>query len=83
MQVWVALTQSFTSAQQAFSLSHPPASARGHPPPPDTQLTTVELGLKHDKGLKRGDVTCDSGWALTKIISEPSAILGRYDPFIL
>lgn len=42
----------------------------------------VELGLKRDKGFKR-DVTCGSDWALTKIISEPSAILGRYDPFIL
>lgn len=42
----------------------------------------MELGLKRDKDLKR-DVTCGSGWALTKIISEPSAILGRYDPFIL
>lgn len=33
--------------------------------------------------MEPGDRACGSGWALTKIISEPPAILSRYDPFIL
>lgn len=33
--------------------------------------------------MEIGDRTCGSGWALTKIISEPPAILSRYHPFVL
>lgn len=84
-----SLNQSLMLAQQKhfhspIMPSRSPNTWVSTPWPPDPQVTTVDQRFKgEDKGMEVADRTCGSGWALTEIVSEPLAILSRYDPFVL